>query len=160
MRANEAVDVFKYIDMKGSDECWPWLAGFGGRKRDPRPYFSYGGRRTLAYRIVWELVNGRELTRDELVLHSCDNGAFVGCCNPAHLRIGSVQDNSNDMMQRDRHGMSATLVKQAMRLLSEGRTQQEIADLFGCSREAISSIATDRAYKRYTQETKDDDNTD
>lgn len=156
MRKNEPADVFKFVDMKGPDECWPFTGSFGGRRRDPRPYFSAGGRRTMAYRIVWELVNGRELTRDELILHSCDNGAFIGCCNPAHLRVGTARENSEDMMNRERHGMSANMIKQIMRLLSEGRKQQEIADLFGCSREAISSIATGRAYKRYTMESNDE----
>jgi transcriptional regulator len=60
------------------------------------------------------------------------------------------------MTLRERHGMSANMIKQIMRLLNEGRTQQEIADLFGCSREAISSIATGRAYKRYINKESND----
>lgn len=153
MRVNQPSDIFKYIEMRGADECWPYTGNsWGGRKRDPRPYFATGGRRTMAYRIVWELVNGRELTSDELILHSCDNGAApIGCCNPAHLRIGSNQDNSDDMTLRQRHGMNATQVKQIMRLLSEGKSQQSIADVMGCSRENVSAIATGRSYKRYQQ---------
>jgi predicted XRE-type DNA-binding protein len=107
----------------------------------------------MAYRIVYELVNGVELERNQLILHSCDNGARpVGCCNPAHMRIGSVQDNSNDMTLRQRHGLPASVVKHIMQLLDEGRTQQEIGDLYGVSRETVSAIATGRVYRRHTQE--------
>ena len=26
---NDPVDVFKFIDMRGPDECWPWLGTLG-----------------------------------------------------------------------------------------------------------------------------------
>ena len=107
----------------------------------------------MAYRIVWELVNGSELQSTQLILHSCDNGGHpVGCCNPAHMRIGSVQENSNDMTLRQRHGLPTNVVLHIVKLLSDGRTQQDIADLYGVSRETVSAIATGRVYKRHTQE--------
>jgi len=54
----------------------------------------------------------------------------------------------DDMTSRDRHGLPKTARNGIRRLLSEGRTQQEIADLYGVSRETVSAIATGRVYKR------------
>jgi predicted XRE-type DNA-binding protein len=147
-RTNEATDVFQHIEMAGPDECWRWLGGWGGDRRDRRPYFMVDRRRYIAYRLVYELVTGNVLPSTTLLLHSCDNGgAPVGCCNPRHVREGTVKENADDMTARQRHGIPATQVQAIMRLISQGKKQQEIADLYGVSRETISGIATGRTYK-------------
>lgn len=147
--SNEPVDVFAYIDMRGPDDCWPWTGPWGGRAgQERRPYFQADGRRTMAYRWVWELVHGERLPRSQQLLHSCDNGSYpTGCCNPAHLRRGSHQENMNDMVSRERHGLPKFAVNGIRTLLEKGRTQQEIAELYGVSREAISAIATGRSHR-------------
>jgi len=107
------------------------------------------GRRTMAYRWVWELVTGQSIPEGMMILHSCDNGGEpIGCSNPAHMRLGTVQDNSDDMTERQRHGLPTNVVKAILRLLERGHTQQSIADIYGVSRETISAIATRRVYKR------------
>jgi len=147
MPRNEPAHVFRHIAMRGKDECWPWLGTWGGRSRDRRPYFMSDGRRTMAYRWVYELVHGDPIPDDRMVLHSCDNGGWpIGCCNPAHMRLGDKQDNSNDMTDRQRHGLPGTVVHAIRSLLEMGRTQQSIADLYGISRETVSAIATQRVY--------------
>lgn len=143
---NEPRDVFTYISMKGRDECWPWHGPFGGRARDRRPYFSAERERKMAYRWVWELVNG-PIPDGMMILHSCDNGgAPVGCCNPYHMRLGTLQENTKDMTDRQRHGLPHNVIRAIRKLLSEGRTQHEIASLYGISRESVSAIATGRVY--------------
>jgi len=147
---NEAVDVFKYYDMTpGPDACWPYIGrAWGGQPREKRPYFMADGRRQIAYRWIYELVHGVTLEPSQLILHSCDNGGYpIGCGNVHHMRVGTVQDNSNDMKGRQRHGMPHTVVRAIRTLLQQGRTQQEIATLYGVSRETISAIATQRVYK-------------
>ena len=142
----DPVDVFKYITMRGVDECWSWSGTWGGRERDKRPYFQCNGRRTMAYRWVWELVNG-PIPAGLLILHSCDQGGYpVGCTNPAHMRLGDVQENSDDMKARERHGLPKTIVRAIRKLLDQGRSQASIADLYGMSRENVSAIATGRTY--------------
>jgi len=149
MPKNQATDVFKHIEMRGMDACWPWIGTWGGRVRDLRPYFTYGGRRTMAYRIVYELVHGVQLDRKQLLLHACDNGSHpIGCCNPHHMRIGTERENARDMMDRERFGLSVVAVTRIRAMLASGRTQQEIADLHGVSRETVSAIATGRTYKQ------------
>ena len=149
---NDPVDIFKYYDMKGEDECWAYIGrAWGGQPRERRPYFMAAGRRQIAYRWVYELVHGVILTSDQLILHSCDNGGYpIGCGNPAHMRVGTNQANMDDMKDRARHGMPATVVRAIRTLLERGRPQQEIADLYGVSRETISAIATQRVYRHIT----------
>ena len=144
----EPVQVFELYDIGTDDVCWQWNGTWGGREREPRPYFQADGKRMIAYRWVYELVNGVALTPDMQVLHSCDNGGHpIGCGNPAHMRIGTTQDNMNDMTARERHGLPKTVVRAIQRLLAEGKTQQEVADLYGFSRENVSAIATRRTYR-------------
>lgn len=150
MPANDPSDVFKFFAIGQDDVCWPYIGNaWGGQARERRPYFMSNGRRMIAYRWIYELVHGVTLTPDQLILHSCDKGGYpIGCGNPKHMRLGNVQQNSDDMVERERHGMPRTVVKAIRKLLDEGRTQQEIADLYGMSRENVSAIATMRTYKK------------
>ena len=75
------------------------------------------------------------------ILHSCDNSI---CCNPHHLSWGSHQDNMDDMKQRDRHGLPKTVVRAIKTLLDGDKTHQEIATLYGVSRESITAINNGR----------------
>lgn len=146
----EPSDVFHVYAIGNDDECWPYIgSAWGGNNREPRPYFQANGRRQIAYRWIYELVHGVRLSPDQLILHSCDNGGYpIACGNPLHMRCGTVQENSNDMMDRSRHGLPKTVVRAIRTLLEQGRTQQSVADLYGVSREAISAIATQRTHKR------------
>jgi hypothetical protein len=149
MAGNDPIDIFKYYEMRGEDDCWPYVGkAWGGRNTDPRPYFQANGRRQIAYRWVYELVNGCTLSPDQLILHSCDNGSYpVACGNPKHMRIGNTQENMDDMVRRDRHGMPATVVRAIRTLLEQGRTQQEVADLYGVAPSTISAIAIQRSHR-------------
>lgn len=91
--------VWRHIERRGPDECWPWVAkskvaGYGTISRGGRY-----GEKVLSHRAVWELTHG-PIPPDGpghhgwVVLHTCDNRA---CCNPAHLRLGSQTDNVKDM---------------------------------------------------------------
>jgi len=111
------------------------------------PYFSAGGQRWIAYRKVYELTHGVSLLGSQYMCHSCDNGAHpVGCCNPKHVRVGTPQDNVDDAKSRNRFGLSKSVVRNIRNLLARGHTQQNIADMYGCSRETVSAIATKRTY--------------
>jgi hypothetical protein len=147
MATNTPLDVFKLVEMRTPTECWPFTGAWGGRAEDRRPYFQSQGRRTMAYRWVFELMHG-PIPAGQMVLHSCDQGGWpIGCCNPHHLRLGVAAENSKDMTDRQRHGLPATVVRAIRRLLETGTTQQEIANRYGLTRETVSAIATRRAYK-------------
>lgn len=83
--------------------CWEWQkgkdrAGYGRLK------VSLGSRSNFktssVHRYAYELWVGR-IPPGMNVLHECDNPS---CCNPAHLFLGSQQDNMNDMHKKGRGG--------------------------------------------------------
>lgn len=77
------------------DACWLWAAGF-----DRKGYgtFWVDGRDVGAHRVAWELTNGA-IPDGLWVLHGCDNPA---CVNPAHLWLGTSDDNVQDRNQKGR----------------------------------------------------------
>ena len=86
------------VDIRGTEECWPWLAarsaGYGR--------FTVSAQKCgeLAHRLAVQLTTGEEiLYTSKVVLHDCDNPA---CCNPRHLRVGTQQDNIRDMLEKGR----------------------------------------------------------
>lgn len=100
-------------------DCWDWrgkigTGGYGeffvGSKTD-------GSRRFVkATRFAWELASGSPPPNDMLVCHTCDNrrctrndepGVYFirGIYRPrfGHLWLGTVADNTIDMIEKDRH---------------------------------------------------------
>jgi hypothetical protein len=147
---NDPADVFHYYDMTaGPEACWQYTGNaWGGQPREPRPYFMAARRRQIAYRWIYELVHGVTLTPDQFILHSCDNGGYpIGCGNPAHLRLGTREENTIDMINRERSGLPKYVVNNIRKLLEQGQTQQEVADTYGVARTTISAIATGRSHK-------------
>ena len=89
------LDFWKSVDMGGPDECWDWqraktTAGYGS--------LVFNGNKTYSHRVAHESING-PITDSLHVLHSCDNPA---CCNPAHLSLGTNQDNIADSVRKGR----------------------------------------------------------
>jgi hypothetical protein len=95
-RLAEPSDFWAHVDVKAPDECWPW--------RDAKLEFGYGAvryqkRNWKAHRLAWALTHG-SIPGKSWVLHRCDNPP---CCNPAHLFLGTHEDNMADMASKGRH---------------------------------------------------------
>lgn len=87
------------VSVRSDDKCWLWKAacspsGYG------RFSVVYGAVRTTqqAHRVAYELVKG-VIPDGMIVRHDCDTPA---CCNPAHLQLGTHQDNVDDRIRRGR----------------------------------------------------------
>lgn len=100
--ATKAERVWRYVDKRGPDECWPWTGGcvVGGYG----VVVLGGGKRQRANRAMWEITNGPippgEGYHGTVVMHTCDNPI---CVNPDHLRIGTQGDNTLDMCAKGRN---------------------------------------------------------
>ena len=84
------------VDIGGEEDCWEWLGacsekGYGICSK-------YGGTR-LAHRVSWMEANG-QIPYSMLVCHHCDNPP---CVNPNHLFLGTMKDNLDDCIAKNRH---------------------------------------------------------
>ena len=129
----------KHVDKNGENGCWLWTAstqmGYG--------IFGVDGSSKLTHRIAYEL--WKEAIPDGLCIrHKCD---IPACVNPAHLEVGTHQDNMDDMTRAGRqargekHGNAKLTKEQVFDIRSrKGQTQRELAKEFGVSNQTISFI--------------------
>lgn len=80
------------------DGCWEWRSKKGTGKR---AYTRYKGKAWSSSRLSWFLTNGT-IPEGMCVCHKCDNPP---CCNPAHLFLGTIQDNVDDRERKGRNKM-------------------------------------------------------
>jgi len=143
----------------GADSCWEWKLG--------RNTTNYGlvrvqGRLWRAHRLAVLLDTG-ELSEASVVIHACDNPP---CCNPKHLKAGTRQENTLDMVSKGRHKKPTTFVPARFRLPRKNHrlTREQVAQVreqlespmanqsaigraFGVSSGCISAIARGTSWK-------------
>lgn len=138
-------DAFWYhCNPAGESECWNWNGWF---MKSGYGEFSYHGKQYLAHRASWQIHNG-PIPDGMHILHSCDNRK---CTNPAHLRVGTPADNSNDMHSRKRNrqpkgekaGMAKLTTAEVIRirkLHDEGLSYKKIAIEYGLGKSTIEQV--------------------
>ena len=80
-------------------------------------------------RMAFEQAWGLTLKPGQVVRHSCDN---PGCVNPLHLQVGTQKDNSQDMVQRGRHGNQRRTHCKQGHALSEGNLAPWLLPVRSC----------------------------
>lgn len=101
MRLSELPNLVQrfWANVIVSDGCWAWASS---KSRDGYGKISVnieGRCKSLrAHRVSWEIHNG-PIPEGLLVCHHCDNPE---CTNPDHLFLGTVKDNSEDMVAKGR----------------------------------------------------------
>ena len=136
------------VDVGDPDDCWE----FNGTPTDKRGYCQFAlprGRRVLAHRAAWELVNG-EIGPGLFVCHHCDNPS---CCNPLHLFVGTPKDNTQDAIKkgRQRRYFAAKLTPdQVGAIFSDTRPVEEIINQYGIDRSQIFRIRSRNAWQSVT----------
>jgi hypothetical protein len=126
--------------------CWEWAGGL-------RNGYGVLGHNRYAHRIAYRLFKGDPTGL--YVCHHCDNRR---CVNPEHLFLGTQKDNLRDMVRKGRHmsqtrpdalrrgerhpkaRLCETDIREIRKRLSEGETQQAVADSLGVGQTAISAI--------------------
>lgn len=125
--------------------CWLWL---GGQTRNGYGVFHPDRLETDgAHRVAYKLYCA-EIPEGYHVLHKCD---VPSCVNPDHLFVGTRSDNMKDMWSKGRGiaGRKFTRedVLEIKRLLASGKSQYQIAAVYGVSQTAISKICTGIRWK-------------
>lgn len=127
-------------------ECWLWDTGTRDYAR-----ISVGGRVRLAHRVAYELAHGA-VPPGLFVLHRCDNKP---CVNPAHLFVGTQQQNLDDAKAKgrtrrgERHWnvkLSAADVREIRRRRAQGERIDALAEFFGVAKSSISRVANNKQW--------------
>lgn len=130
------------IDEKTGCHVWTGAVDEHGYGR-----YLHHGKNRAAHRIAWRLANG-PIPYGIWVLHKCDNPP---CVNPAHLFLGTVLDNTRDMISKGRnaprhgeHGGKTILTEeQARDIKRQPRrigVQRQLAERYGVAVVTIKAI--------------------
>jgi len=130
--------------------CFLWTGtttgGYGRVRRGKRTHY--------AHRVAYELLVG-PIPEGMCVLHRCDTPP---CVNPAHLFLGTIADNNQDMVQKGR-GIAKSGEQHCRARLTEddvlairaraaaGETQRPLAREYGVDQATISNIVTRKSWK-------------
>jgi len=144
-----------FVDKRSENACWEWT----GNKVHGYGTFRFGVSVQKAHRVSWVIHNGEIPSGNHhgttCVLHTCDNPS---CVNPKHLRLGTQQDNVNDMFARGRqapttrpyamgelNGCSRLTESDVIRIrkLHPETNQHQLAKMFG-----VAVMTINRAIRR------------
>lgn len=131
------------------NEC---ITGAGYLDKDGYKYITKQGKNIKLHRQAY--VAAHNLTfkdiEGKVVRHLCHNKV---CVNPAHLVIGTPQDNTTDSVEASRHAFGvrhgkAKLTEDAVRHIRQKLLEHtEYAVLYGVSVAAVSLVQNKRTWK-------------
>lgn len=132
--------------VEKTPHCWEWRAcradgGYGG--------FWLNGKTIHAHRAAYQLFVG-PVGPGVQVCHTCDNR---NCVNPAHLWLGSIQDNTADRDNKkrqargERNGGSKLSDKAAAEIRASTRPAEALALVYGVTASHIREIRSGRKRK-------------
>jgi len=127
MRVTEAQRKNFHLKYKRGavNECWPWLAA--------KNHLGYGkvgiNNKTIGAHRLSKYIFCGPFDESLFVLHSCDNPI---CVNPFHLRVGTQQDNLDDMKLRGRKKHWARSVCQRGHPFDEGVIRDGVFKATAC----------------------------
>lgn len=134
-----------WLKVDKSGECWEWT---GGYTRDGYGQFRVWRSTCRAHRVSYTIAYDDPGKLQ--VCHACDNPK---CVNPAHLWIGTQQENVLDRHQKGRkasdiHVKSSVLSAAQVRdIIASGESVQDLADRYGINQASISYIKTGGSWK-------------
>lgn len=150
----EQATFWSKVDKSGGpDACWPARGEVlkkCGHVRIRINYVKYQAHRVAYYLTHGTLPGGLKAVQGGLVVrHKCDNPV---CCNPAHLLLGTLGDNTQDMHDRQRHTiqrrkLSPEKVAEA-RCMRKTMSLIDVAAYFGVSKSTMSVALSGKTWRR------------
>lgn len=131
------------------DECSEWTGG----RRANYGRFQYRGKSLAAHRVAWEVYHKRKIPQGMCVCHRCDNPP---CVNPQHLFLGTREENTADMVAKDRQQrgeginhakLTADRVVEARKLAREGHHYWDLAERYSVGNTTIRYAVTGKTWK-------------
>jgi hypothetical protein len=140
------------IARAGEAECWEWTAS----KDQGYGHFRIGDKLYHAARLMWRLTHGVD-PMGQLVYHTCDN---PGCCNPAHLFLGTDADNNADKEKKRRgkhpagedNGLAKLSAEDVITIWHSADSPADLGRRFGCTGENIRFIQEGRTWQHVTRD--------
>lgn len=124
--------------VRKTERCWVWE--------------KIGGKSFRAHRLSYEMHRG-EIPEGLLVRHKCDNRA---CVRPMHLLLGTVKDNSDDMVRRGRAPVGTrsgrakiteAIAARIKQLLRGGLGVLEVSLAVEVDRSTVANVSCGRRWK-------------
>ena len=140
------------VDIRGENECWIWKAS---KTKGGYGQVSINDTMFVAHRVAFLIQYGHLPFPNGL--HSCDNRA---CCNPKHIHEGTHQDNSDEMVERDRqsrgekHGMSRLTEAQVLEIHGMDGSHRQIAKKYGIAYSQVYQIKNHLMWRHLWQKGK------
>jgi hypothetical protein len=149
-----------------ADECWNWNGWINNQYgyyviRVYRQGNKGKNYNFEAHRVAYLLKHG-SLPENLLVCHKCDNRI---CVNPKHLFLGTYQDNSSDMVTKNRqiigqHIKGAKLspenVYEIRQMRRAGVPVKDVASQFGIHRQNVKFIESRMTWKHLPEDPMND----
>lgn len=147
-----AFRFWRHVRKSDSTECWLWD---GAVTPDGYGRIIYLGITRLAHRVSYELhhgfippsPNGRKLWH---ICHHCD---IKKCVNPAHLFLGTNQQNQADKNAKgrqakgERHGCSKLTEERVVAIRNSNESNRLLAQQLGVNQALISMIRRGHVWK-------------
>jgi hypothetical protein len=154
----EAQRFWEKVDKTSSPTgCWLWTAGIFKHFGHGQFWVASTGKSDCAHRVAWRLCGYELPTKSSglMLCHQCDVPA---CVNPEHLRLGTMQDNMNEMKERGRSNkpkgeqtghakVTEETVRRIREMASQGHTHKNIGASVGLARSSVGSIVTRKNWK-------------
>lgn len=129
---------FKRFKIR-ADGCWQWTSR---ADKDGYGILSVKDQNIRAHRFSYEHHIG-PIPEGMVVCHHCDN---PGCVNPEHLFCGTVKDNAQDALQKQRHyvgsknGRSKLFDADVQDIKDSNLSGPTLAKRYGVTRSTINKI--------------------
>lgn len=143
---------WSFVDKGEPDECWEWKGN-----AHPTGYgkFWEGDRTVYAHRFSYALAHGLTADLPLDIRHSCDNPR---CVNPAHLSLGTAQDNANDRVSRgrslkgERHNLAKLTAEQVKFIRNSNMSNLRLRMMFGVAKSTISAVKNGQNWKHLPED--------